>query len=32
MVRTRNLNTALGFLVCYGMALFLFIHMNLGKK
>lgn len=24
--------TALGFLVCYGMALFLFIHMNLGKK
>ena len=24
--------TALGFLVCYGLALFLFIHMNLGKK
>ena len=24
--------TALGFLVCYGLALFLLIHMNLGKK
>ena len=24
--------TAFGFLVCYGLALFLLIHMNLGKK
>lgn len=24
--------TALGFLVCYGLALFLLIHMNLGKN
>lgn len=26
------LAAAAGFLICYGLSLFLFIHMNLGKK